>query len=333
MSGFLTMSGFKKACSRAPWFIVSAFGASLAGGCGGEDAGPRPEPQYCRDIEPVSDVPDPGSRPADCSVLDGLELFMLDDFEPGSARTGWYINNDRTALMQPPPETDPIPATEIPGGRCLGYESEDAPTLCRDPEAKRGDCDEAVDLSSRYAIHIRSGFLSTNGGVLGRNFPRTGCITPNMGDPDTICPYRPGPPEVGPCSTGEAPTPPFKGCNAEYDFSDWDGVVVWARKVPGSYTGLRARFSDVRTDEASCVCNPYTDQNDTSDGCDKFGSYFNLETDFKAFKLPFKEMQQGGWGLSSPGLDKSELMSFGLEFGRGRWDMWIDDIALYRSKR
>jgi hypothetical protein len=132
---------------------------------------------------------------------------------------------------------------------------------------------------------------------------------------------------------GEAPTPPLVGCNGAIDFSDWDGVLVWARKAPGSYTNVRLRFSDVRTDEASCICNPFTNQNDTSDGCDKFGSHISLETDFKAFLLPFSEMQQGGWGMSSPGLDTSELMSFGIEFGRGAWDLWIDDIALYRSKR
>jgi hypothetical protein len=110
-------------------------------------------------------------------------------------------------------------------------------------------------------------------------------------------------------------------------------VLVWARKGPGSHTNVRLRFSDVRTDEAACTCNPFTNQNDTSDGCDKFGAYISLGHDFQAFLVPFREMQQGGWGLSSPSLDTSELMSFGIEFGRGAWDMWIDDIALYRSKR
>jgi len=316
----------------------SAVGAVLAAlvlsaGCGGEDAGPRPEPTLCRAIEPLSDVVDPGSRPADCSALDGLEIFLLDDFEPGTSRSGWYINNDRTAEMDPRPEIDPVPTASIPGGRCLGFESDDPPRRCRDPETKRGGCDEVVDLASERAIRIRSGFLSADGGVFGRNLPREGCVVPDPDDPGTLCPYRPGPPEVGPCSFGEAHSPPLKGCNAQQDFSDWDGVVLWARKAPGSSTGIRVRVSDVSTDDHACICNSFTDQNDTSDGCDKFGTYLNLETDFRAFLVPFREMQQAGWGLSTPSLDTSELMSVGIEFGRGAWDIWIDDMGFYRSTR
>jgi len=318
--------------------VRPAFGAVLAGlvlsvACGGEDAGPRPEPTYCRAIEPLSDVADPGSRAADCSVLDGLEIFLLDDFEPGTSRTGWYINNDRTAEQEPAPEIDPIPTEPIPGGRCRGYESADPPMRCRDPEAKRGECDEVAELASDHAVHIRSGFLSNDGGVFGRTLPREGCLAPDEDDPSTLCPYRPGPPEVGPCSFGEAHSPPLKGCNAAQDFSDWDGVVFWARKAPGSYTGVRVRMSDVNTDESSCVCNSFTDQNDTSDGCDKFGSYVNLETDFRAFLVPFREMQQEGWGLSMPQLDTSELLSVGVGYGRGSWDIGFDDMGFYRSKR
>lgn len=327
------MSGFQRTHTRVTLFGAGLGLSTLLGACAGEDAGPRPEPTYCRAIEPLSDVPDPGSRLADCSALDGLELYLFDDFEPGTSRTGWYVNNDRTAEQEPIPDTDPVPTTQIPGGRCRGYESDDPPMLCRDAEAGRGECDEVAALGSERAVHVRSGFLTNDGGVFGRNLPKVGCLAPDPEAPDTLCPYRPGPPNVGPCSTGEAPSPPLRGCNAAQDFSDWDGVVLWARKAPGSYTGVRFRLSDVNTDEASCVCNPFTDQNDTSDGCDKFGSFFNLETDFRAFLLPFREMQQGGWGMSTSGLDTRELLSIGIEFGRGSWDIWIDDIGLYRSKR
>ncbi len=320
--------------ARASSALGLAFAlANLCVACGGEDAGPRPAPNYCREIEPLSDTPDFGSGPVDCTALAGLELYILDDWEPGSSRTGWYINNDRTALQQPPPETDPVPSSAIPGGRCLGAKSKNAPKVCSDPTTPRGECERTADLASQRALHIRSGFLSNNGGVLGRNLPKEGCLVPDESDPDTLCPYRAGPPEVGPCSTAEAPSPPLRGCKGALDFSDWDGILVWARKAPGSYTSIRVRVSDVNTDEGSCVCNPYTSQNDTSDGCDKFGAYISLTNDFEPLLIPFEEMQQGGWGKSSPGLDRGELMSVGLEYGRGAWDIWIDDIAFYRSPR
>ena len=93
-----------------------------------------------------------GSVARDASlVLDGLELYILDDFEPGSASSGWYINNDRTALMDPLPDTDPIPTTEIPGGRCLDFESDDPPTLCNEPEDERGSCDREADQEKTQA--------------------------------------------------------------------------------------------------------------------------------------------------------------------------------------
>ena len=322
--------------ARAAVRAMLALGATsvcLVGGCGGENAGPRPEPAACGEIRSVSDTPDPGSGPADCAALDGLELYMIDDFEPGSSRTGWYVDNDRTALQSPLPQTDPFPTSEVPGGRCVGYDSDNPAMICSDPTTPRGRCERVADLASQRAVHIRTGFLSRDGGKIGKNFAKVGCLKPDADDPETLCPYRGGPPETGPCSTAEPPSPPLKGCRAALDFSDWDGVVVWARKAPGSFTNVRVRFSDVRTDEAACVCNPYTDQNDTSDGCDKFGTYISLDTDFQPFFLPFDEMQQGGWGLCSPGLDTSELLSVGVEYGRGVWDIWIDDIAFYRSIR
>jgi hypothetical protein len=84
--------GSKK--GRLVLFMSAPLVASmLCCGCGGDDSEPRPAPNYCAAIKPLSDTPDPGSGPVDCSVLDGLELYILDDFEPGSASSGWYIDN------------------------------------------------------------------------------------------------------------------------------------------------------------------------------------------------------------------------------------------------
>jgi hypothetical protein len=146
------------------------------------------------------------------------------------------------------------------------------------------------------------------------------------------CGFDPGPPEVGPCSIGLGPSKPQHGCHGVNDFSDWDGVVVWARVGPGSSTNLRVRVSDERTDEKACICSGYTNQNDTSNGCDKFGKFFIADAAFRAYLLPFSEMQQGGWGLKSPGLDLSNLFEIVVEYGRGAWDVWIDDIAFYRRR-
>jgi hypothetical protein len=308
------------------WAILP-LGLSLVA-CGGDNSAPRPEANACRPIYPVSDAPDPGSGPVDCNALDGYELFPLDDFEfersvaPASA---WYANSDRTAVQDPVPDQT-VPSSLITnGGRCIGAAtSSNVATICSSPTAPRGSCTEPLNPESRRAVHVRSGLLTSNGGQLGRDLPKTSC--------GEVCEKRPGPPEVGPCSVGMSPSTALKGCHGAQDFSDWDGIVLWARVAPGSAAYLRVRVADATVDDKGCICNPYTNQNDSSDGCDKWGSSLSLDTTFRAYLVPFDQMQQGGWGLKSDFLDTSDLFSLGIEWGRGAWDLWIDDIAFYRRR-
>jgi hypothetical protein len=304
--------------------FVCAVAALACGGKGEE----RPDLDLsCRPLVPLADWDDPGSGPVACNALDGYELFVLDNFEPGEASIAWYTNNDRTALSDPPPDTDPIPSTPIPGGRCVGETpSDDAATVCDDPTTPRGECTRVAPLDSRSAFHIRTGHLTNNGGQLGRSLP----LTCDMNAP--ACPFQPGPPEIGPCSIGQGSTPPPNGCEG-YDLSLWDGVFVWARVGPNSASEIKVRVADKESDDKGCVCNPYTNQNDSSSGCDKFSSFVGLDEDFRVYFAPFDEMQQGGWGMRVPRLDTSGLFSFGIEFGRGSWDLWIDDVGFYRRRR
>jgi hypothetical protein len=284
----------------------------LAGACGGTDDGPRlPSTGACEPIT-ITDADDIGSGPVDCHALDNYDVQWIDDFETG-AGTAWYTNNDRSALQVPPADSDPVPGQLIPGGRCLGV-----------PGAE-----------SRYAIHIRSGVLTDFGGVFGRNMRRALDESPC---PITPCFARPPPPPPrGPCGIGmgtPAAAAASASCITGADASQWDGIVVWARKGEGSGSSVRVHISDRYTDDSNqaCVCNPYTNQNDTTDGCDKFGSYIVLDGTWRPYFVPFDEMQQGGWGRPSPGIDKSGLFSVAIDYGRAAWDLWIDDIGFYRRK-
>ncbi|MFZ5893936.1 MAG: hypothetical protein ACOY0T_22935 [Myxococcota bacterium] len=308
------------------WAILPV--ALSVAACGGDNSAPRPEPNYCRPINPVSDSPDPGSPPVDCNALDGYEIYPLDYFESGGTvepSTSWYTNSDRTALQDPVPDQT-VPFTPIPNGRCIGAaRSANAATVCTSPTAARGSCTEPALIESRRAVHVRSGLLTLNGGQLGRDLPKT----PATG----ACEFTPGPPEIGPCSAGMGPSAPQKGSRAINDFSDWDGLVLWLRVAPGSAAYLRVRVADGTVDDKGCVCNPYTSQNDSSSGCDKWGRYISIDTTFRAYFIAFDEMQQGGWGLKSNFLDTSNLFSLGVEWGRGAWDLWIDDVAFYRRRK
>jgi hypothetical protein len=295
-----------------PLVALFALSAPLVA-CGGNTDTPRPESAgQCGGIH-LTGADDPGSGPIDCTALQGYELDLIDDFETGAA-TGWYVNNDRTALQSPAPDTDPVPGERIPGGRCR----------------------ETPGFGSDYAIHITTGNLTEFGAVFGRNMRRTLDQEPC---PITPCLERtPPPPSVGPCGVGQA-TPGQQGgtdvCTTGADASAYEGIVLWARKGPGSASGMRIQVSDPRTDDSNqaCVCNPFTNENDTSDGCDKFGTYINVDDTWRAYFVPFAGMQQGGWGLPSPELDTSGLFSVTVQLGRGEWDVWLDDIGYYRRSK
>jgi hypothetical protein len=272
-------------------------------------------------------APDLGGGFVDCHALDGYELYVLNQFE-NPTPTGWYTNNDRTAEQHPPPDSDPIPVTTIPGGRCVGFApGANVATVCEDPAAPRGSCTRVYDTSSRAAVRITAGTM-TDGGAFGH-------ITRKHAPPADApaCPFKAGPPEVGPCSHGLGPSSPQPpGAHAVDDTSDWEGIVIWARIARGSASSIRVRVSDPLTDDKGCVCNPFTNQNDASDGCDKFGSFVALDDTFRAYRLPFAEMKQGGWGKKSPGLDHGDIFEMGIEYRGGPWDLWIDDWALYRRR-
>lgn len=329
--------------ARASAFFVAAILLVACGGQTGDrpDAGTSGYALTCAPVLPLSSDPDPGSGPVDCHALDDYELSLTldykatgetpmawlgDDFELGAA-SGWYVNNDRTAMQTPAPDTDPVFGEQIPGGRCLGIPGRE----------------------SRFAIHIVSGNLTDYGGVFGRNLPRR--FLSEMPCPVPYCLDRvPYPPAIGPCGLGQgnavANSPASPQCLTGMDASQWEGIVMWARKGPGSQSSVRLSFGDVHTDDSNqaCECNNQernqsgklisaTNQNDSSNGCDKFGSFATLTETFRPYFFPFSAMQQGGWGKPSPGIATDQLFSISVSYGRQAWDLWIDDISFYRRKK
>jgi hypothetical protein len=340
--------------ARASVLLAAAL---LYAACGGRDDGrPTGVPPaggattFCAPILPLSTDPDPGGGPIDCHALDAYELSTFpinaadvplwwgDTFE-SAASTGWYTNNDRTGLQTPRPDTDPLPADAIPGGRCIGVAGQE----------------------SRYAVHIVTGVLTDYGGSFGRNMARTALpspcpyTSPGAGPGGGGCPLRQNyPAATGPCSVGVTPnTTQGGGCVAGLDASGWDGVVLWGRKGQGSASTIRISIGDFNSDDSnqSCQCNNLrpidptlpvsdsnqlisaTDQNDTSNGCDKFGLFATFDGTWRPYFFPFAQMQQGGWGKPAPQVLTSNIFSLSIGYGRGAWDIWIDDVSFYRRRK
>lgn len=313
--------------------VLVAVLALSAVACGGSTEYERPEVGLCR---PIPDFvaefgPDDGGHPPDCDALDGYELYFINRFEVAHA-SDWYFNNDQSAHQFPPPDTQGAPTTPIPGGRCVGAPSTSrAATVCDRPEIAPGECTGTYVPDSWSALRVTTGKLS-NTGVMGSIRGKKNCIEAKPDEPETQCPFQPGPPETGPCGTSQTPSSPQLGCETVEDTSSWEGIVFWGRVGPGSESSVRVRASDPYTDDKGCFCNPYTSENDASDGCDKFGVFVELDQSYRAVFAPFDRMQQGGWGLPRDHLDTSSIFEIAVDFTPGVWDLWVDDFAYYRRR-
>ncbi len=120
------------------------------------------------------------------------------------------------------------------------------------------------------------------------------------------------------------------------DLRDWEGIAFWGRVGPGSRSMLKVSIADAFTDEkfvvdGEPVCLFDTPEDNTTDGCDKHGSWVSLSENWELYKLPFSEMRQAGWGKPAPFFDVSRVLGLSFDYQAGSWDIWIDDVGFYRS--
>lgn len=131
------------------------------------------------------------------------------------------------------------------------------------------------------------------------------------------------------------------------DGNEWEGIAFWARVGPltdpetGQAIGratvrfeVGERHTHEKFDEGEGpICNPDHTDDTTETGCDKFGISLVLGPDWELIKLPFDELRQKGWGKQAPYFDKAAVHSGSFQFDRGTWDVWIDDMVLYRRQQ
>lgn len=126
-----------------------------------------------------------------------------------------------------------------------------------------------------------------------------------------------------------------------YDASAWDGIALWVRlgeARSGRAILVSARDPFTSRPPASSNQEPYCSSADgvpDAKKCDPFGLAVLLEPEWRFVTVPFALMQQKGFGAPSPlgQLDASQLVGLELGFSAGDWDVWVDDIALYREPR
>lgn len=114
------------------------------------------------------------------------------------------------------------------------------------------------------------------------------------------------------------------------DLSEWEGVSFWARRGSGD-SGRSLFFSvfDPLTENRGGCCD--SDSEVLSEKCDAYGTGVGLDEEWRHFAIPFSALRQRGFGVATDGLLTSRIVGFNWAADRGNWDVWIDDIALYRS--
>ncbi len=136
---------------------------------------------------------------------------------------------------------------------------------------------------------------------------------------------------------------------AEGEPGSWDGIAFWAKRTEASEldyeltreTG-RSMFVAV-TDKYTIETPPWAFEkedgttfctNATADAekCDRFGIGVGLETEWNFYRVPFSQMSQRGYGVPSPGIDRSGIIAVSMYLSDGPWDFWVADVAFYREK-
>jgi hypothetical protein len=164
---------------------------------------------------------------------------------------------------------------------------------------------------SRYAMHIAGGPYVDYGGNMSLNFAPALNVT-NLDVLDEITgTERPG--------------------------QDFSGITFWGRLGAGpSGNNLRVEVGEKHTDqnytglEGGPICTPNTTADNDEEGCDKFGAFAALRSDWQQYYVPFADMRQAGWGRRAEQFDLTGLFSLAISFAQGTWDFWIDDLAFYR---
>jgi len=121
----------------------------------------------------------------------------------------------------------------------------------------------------------------------------------------------------------------FNFRDGAHDLTEWDGVSFWARR--GAVSGRSMFFSvfDPYTEDKGGHCDSSSEV--LTEKCDAYGTGVGLDEEWRFFAIPFDKLRQRGFGVPTEELLVSEILGFNWAADRGDWDVWVDDIALYRA--
>jgi hypothetical protein len=317
----------------AEWLLLlpaAVIACALTLGCGGTQAAtvdggvPAPQSMLSGPLDP-----DP------CDASSGFIFHSIANFNDGDAAGGpysAYVSYDTTGTLFTssmvsgrPPMLVPVMGID-PVSCVTGYQA--GIPADKLPTSRCG--------TDPYALHLLATGSPDGGGQLtgwGMNVSvdlRQNC-TGQMEDAGAVGQY-------GPCYL---------------DATGWTGVSFWALLDPLS-TGAVALatvadpntagvlggiypFNELTCGNPPCVAgqpqiNTCTAANMPLCLCDPLGKAVGLVNHWAFYTLPFSEMRQKGYGMPVSSIDLKHFLGFKFSLGKGAWDLWLDDISLYKPK-
>jgi len=113
------------------------------------------------------------------------------------------------------------------------------------------------------------------------------------------------------------------------DLSDWEGVSFWARRgTQDSGRSLFFSLFDPLTEDSGGECDSSSEE--LAEKCDAYGTGVGLDEQWRYFAIPFSVLKQRGFGVTTDELLVEQILGFNWAADKGDWDVWVDDVALYR---
>lgn len=347
--------------------LGSLLGLCSAIGCGGTQASPPDASAGAQ--APGADLLGPADTDP-CTVSAGFTFWPIASFGPDNSanpdhaqNTTIYVSYDGSGTLYQASCSPAALATNTPCSEMPALPAH--PFLCsacaQDPDASNcTGCGCASGYSpgitgepppqprcggsDNQALHLHADSDNPEGLTLwGMNVGielRQNCTTPNGGMPDA------GSPEAG------------KPCY--FDATEWTGLSFWAllgpqntgsqvllatvgdRDTSGQLGGgtsagspptpLAYPFNDLRCGDPPCTAGLGTATPSGRPQCDPYGKGVGLVNHWEFYAIPFSEMRQKGYGKPDPVLDLTHILGVKFGLGKGAWDVWLDDIAFYKSK-
>jgi hypothetical protein len=134
------------------------------------------------------------------------------------------------------------------------------------------------------------------------------------------------------------------------DISDWDGLAFWIKAGSAPLDTSTPTNATLVTGNSTfvSVIDPFTNGKPEAPGgvrcntsatspdpekCDEFGFPVAYSDEWEYKVLPFSKLRQRGFGVHEDHLDLKHIIQLKFNFEVGDyWDVWIDDISLWRKK-